>query len=197
VAISVACGLAACSDDDDADSATPTEPPTLEILGFRTSGGVTDADVGELRLPCDRELGVQVGPQTVPGQLDNWLLRPPGTCGSTPNCGYFVASVASKTGDEALSTSSAATTIPMDLRALSAQGDYLVHVELRQGQTGEPFLVDGEPVSAEVTVSFDLETECDGGLGGAGGSATGGMGGLDGMAGMGGLGGLGGFGGGP
>jgi hypothetical protein len=186
MAISVACGLAACSDDDDSDSSTPTEPPTLEILRFRTSDGATsDADVEHLSLPCDRELAVVVGPQTVPGQLDNWLLRPPDNCGSTSNCGYFVASVESRTDSEdAVSTSSAATTIPMDLSALRGEGDYLVHVELRQGETGEPFLVDGEPVTAEVTVSFDLATQCDG-LGGAGG----GMGGMGGLGGLGGLGG--------
>lgn len=186
----IGCGLGACSDDDEGGS-TKMAPPSLEILGFRNGNGEAfDADASPVTLCTDGKLAVRVGPsENAEGQLDNWFLRPPGGCGSTSQCGYVVTTVTSKDDSESVSTASASTTIPLDLSELSLAGEYVLRVELHQGKTGEPFLVNDAEVADQVTLSFDVKA-CPGAgdMGGAGG-----FGGVpQGGAGPGGLGGVGG-----
>lgn len=70
----------ACSNSDDSTAVTPAGPPDIEIT--MPLDGVA----------CDHSLVVHL-------VLTNWTTRPPGNCGTTPQCGSIqVTLVETQTG---------------------------------------------------------------------------------------------------
>lgn len=196
--LALACAIAACSDDT---TETDTSgPPSLDIVELLANDGVvlTSYDPGDtVPMPCDGRLIVRVGSGDVSTRLENWELRPPGTCGSIENCGFVLARLLEEDGTELARGTAAAVDVPVPTVEVPAGVTYRVTAELRQGTSGEPFTVTDEetgeevPVMAESTVTLEAATCPEPGPGLGGGPGVGGAGGVNGLGGMGGLGGAG------
>jgi len=91
----------ACSNSSTDSASTPTEPPTIAL---NTPAGT---------LACDDSLVVSLA-------ITNLQLRPPGVCGTTPNCGSLTVSVlASEDGEPLITPVRAATAqVQLDLSSL-------------------------------------------------------------------------------
>lgn len=191
----VACALAACSDED--GPTDTTNPPELDIVELFANDGtrlVSHPPGGTLPAPCDGRLVVRVASGDVPSRLDDWELRPPGTCGTSTNCGFVFARVLDADGVELATGSVATVDVPVPTAELDLNETYRLTAELRQGRTGEVFTVRDEasgervPVRAETTFTLEAATcpSQEPGMGGAGGGGappSGGAGGLGGAAG--------------
>jgi hypothetical protein len=157
--------------------------------------GAPDTEVCDARSPepvvigCDRQLGVSV-------DVENFLLRVPDVCGTSPQCGFLALTL--DPDATPITITGAAKTLLFDRPALEAlamlEGEHVLRPALRLASGREftgPFV--SEPV--DVPVTFEL-AECTGATGGAGGSSgmpgTGGTGGTTGGTGGSGTGGSGG-----
>lgn len=154
----------ACSgetEEDEEEELVNLEDPTLEISGATTTDGVFhDRKDGEIILACDPRLTVHVGPSDVRGHLDNWLLRPPGTCGASKQCGYLRLALLDEEGEELLITESPLIDVVLELGDQDLSAASALHVTLIQGESLEPFLVQARPVEAEWPVQLSLPEAC-------------------------------------
>lgn len=177
----------ACTDGE--SSGVELSPPRLTIESIRNASG-SFFDEGEpIVATCDGRLTVLTGPSDVVAFLDNWTLRPPGSCGTLPQCGAIRLTVLE---DETIlaEVSRASVAVVLDLAPQILERASEFRVELLDGTTGEPFLVEGMPVDDQWAVQVSTTRDCpspegpkgDGGeSGGAadgGAAAFGGLGGL-------------------
>jgi hypothetical protein len=167
--------LNGCGGDDDASSTPvgPTGPVTLKIEGFSNNQGQRfDRDDEQVTLSCGGGINVRLGPRAS-GGLTNWLLRPPGACGSFRQCGYVALSLTQAGSNDKILVSAATTTISVP----AAIGRHGIVARLLT-DIGEPFLQEQEPVSDSLEqVQFVPAEDCAGtGQSGTGGSGSGGMG---------------------
>jgi len=140
-----------CGDDESAPPA-PLGPPALEVVEFKTTADSWKPgdEPAELTLGCDpkRVVGVNVGPTTKnPGRLDNFALKPPGACGSEPQCGPLVFSL--EAGSDSVRVRAFSIFAEAELGDLGLDRSYALRVELRD-QQDRPVVVNGVSVSAEV-----------------------------------------------
>ncbi len=156
---------------DDEPPPEPPEPPELRIDGFLNVDGAAfapDADCIELGSDQDRTLLVQLE-GTSATSIGEWLLRPPGTCGSTAECGHLQARVDPQDVNEyALQATGATTTVALPFDRPCPQnasegeclgfddptGQHTIEITLRDDD-GIPVLDDdGAPVRVAVEVTL-------------------------------------------
>jgi hypothetical protein len=117
-----------------------------------------------------------LGPNPEPGELPNWVLRPPRACYGQAQCGFvkLTLDLGSKRVEKLAST----TFVSLELGELDEPtGRRTVTAELRTDD-GEPFkLGNGKPVVAEA--SFGLEDALGCQAGASGSSGTGGAAGAE------------------
>lgn len=85
----------ACGGKDDTEPVPPPEPPELVVTRLSAVGGPSfepDAACVELGTDADQSLLVTLE-GTSATSIGEWLLRPPGTCGSTAACGHLQARI--------------------------------------------------------------------------------------------------------
>jgi hypothetical protein len=189
----IALGLvlgAACSEDETAAPAAPSDPPTLTITAIRSVGGPTWQEPGtclELGQDTAGTVYLLVGPtpEDDPSSLVDWVLRPAGAC-AVPDCGHLLVRVDPSESGEALLVRSASVAVPIPLATLPAPtGSHTFSVELLDDD-GRSL---GEGDSAQVSLRVVEPGGCTaGGAAGAGGSAAGAAGAPS-AAGQGGIGG--------
>ncbi len=117
-----------------------------------------DSACVELGRDSSSTVGVEV-------KLDNWTLRPPYTCGATPQCGYVRVRVDPE-GDDgaALSAQAAATLVGVPFASLpNALGPHTLRVELRGDHNG--LVIDkstGKPYAVDLKVTLGAAGSCGG-----------------------------------
>ncbi len=151
--------VAACSGDDETASPAPLPPPGVAIVSVQGVGGPvwTPAKQGCVELGHDAEQTVVVTITT-----SDFVLRPPGTCGSSRQCGTAVLRVDPSGTGEALRIEAAQVAIEAKLATLGA-GNRTFRVEL-ENRLGEP-VIDQEtkaPLFAEITVDVQPVGGCTG-----------------------------------
>jgi hypothetical protein len=154
---SVVALVSGCGDDP---PAPPPEPPQVAVEALEAIGGGrwSPQDDESLVLACEgNHLLVELGPGESADEIDEWVLRPPGTCGGEKRCGFVSLTLDPET-DEATTVDAASTTVEM---TLSGPGSHQLVVEFRKDDGSSPD-VDGEPVTVEVNFSAVLppDGEC-------------------------------------
>jgi hypothetical protein len=169
--------LQGCGGDDEPPP-PPPDPPTLRIDGFVNGDGApfdADADCVELGSDPDRTLLVQLE-GTSATSIGDWLLRPPGTCGSAAECGHLqvrvdpqdvnvyglqttgsTTTVALPFGRPCPQTSSASECVGID----DPTGEHTIEVTLRDDDGIAVREDDGAPVSASVDVTLGDPGTCE------------------------------------
>lgn len=176
----------ACSDGE--SSGGELAPPTLRIETIQNASGESFEKGEAILATCDGRLTVLLGPSELAGFLDDWNLRPPGTCGSLPQCGTIQLTVFEEDVILAeISRASLAVVVDLAPEVLENATDF--RVELIEDGTGAPFLVAGAKVADQWPVQIRATEDCPqpNGMGGSGGQseapgeggaeATGGFGG--------------------
>jgi hypothetical protein len=165
-----------CDGGDSKRSNAPVGPSgevDLEIHGFYNNDGESFArdDADRIVLGCDGSLGVELGPRES-GGLRNWLLRPPGNCGSLRQCGYveLVVDPGGSGAPDKVASASVAFEVPP-----TRPGQHTFEVTLYTDD-GEEFLQQSEAVSDRLDVTLSASETCDPSTG-SGGSGTTGSGG--------------------
>jgi len=172
---SAALGLvvcAACNNDaTTVDTAVENaDPPTLVVLGaLRADGQAFDAKSKTVDLGCDARVTFRFGLRESTGQLENWLLRPPGACGEIVACGYLRVTLETDGGNLVLARDGAQLDVLFDVGGVDVRGVRRVRAQLFEGDTMEPYLVDDETIEASWGVRIETQ-ECSSGAGGAGGA---------------------------
>jgi hypothetical protein len=168
-AVLLACG------GDDAKTTAPIGPAgevQLFVTGFLNDRGESYTENDAIRLSCDDSITVELGPREG-ASLQNWLLKPPGTCGSFVQCGYVMLTLEAENGDTRVVTgASTAIVLP------APPGLHRLRAELVNGE-GEPFLWMERPVvhvldALEFTPAADCVTPTSTSSGGVTGGANGG-----------------------
>ena len=188
-ALSVAAGLLlalvlSCGDEEEDDKPLPPPgPASLTIAGFigASSERYSREEANEIRLDCSGLLAVELSEE-------NWLFRPPGNCGATPQCGPVAIIV-----DDLLVEASTKTVVVQ--LGENAAGPHRVRAELRSDDHSA-FIGDaGTPVADELDITVSVLPCPDTGMGGAAGqggspgsagAGAGGAGGVSASAGAGG-----------
>ncbi len=148
----------------------PTGDVALEIVGFVNQRGEHyEREDSPVVLSCDTTVSVQFGPPDGAGALNNWLLRPPGTCESYAQCGYINLSATPQDGGAKVVVNGA--TVTQELEA--SPGDYLLNARLI-GPDGMDFLQDEQPVRDSLEVRFASAENCEPQSSGSGGTSSGG-----------------------
>lgn len=152
LAASAALALAtACGSDDEQRPVTPPPPPTLTLAALRPVGGAEwTPGSGSCVAPGsdpDGTIGVVVS-------LENFTLRPPGTCGSLSNCGRLLVRIDPGATD-ALRLEAATALVPVKMAPLG-EGPHTFRVELLD-RNGEAILgEDKQPLFSEVSVEVSV-----------------------------------------
>jgi hypothetical protein len=190
-ALTVCCLGCGGDDDDSADQPIgPSGDVELKITGLFNDDGAKfeRADADEVQLGCNGAIHVEVGPRDGPAALVNWLLRPPGTCGSFDQCGYVVLRLDPSGNGEAERVVSASSHLTLPT---PGAGAHTLQVALYDDD-GEPFLQEEAAVEDTLHVTFVAARDCDeaptsssgsGGTGGFGGTGAGGAAGAAGQGG--------------
>ena len=179
---------AGCGDDDKSKPVELPDLPELTITGVQPVGGVLRSPgegCFELGRDADQTLYVMVGPtaEDQPGQLQGFTLRPPGSCGGTPQCGHVLLRVDPASGSEALQVRAASVAIGVPMGGVDVPvGTHTIRVALVDDE-GAAILDDDErPIWTAVTLELAAFGQC--GASDPGGDA--GAAGLAGRAGAGG-----------
>ncbi len=157
-----------CGGNDDSPPAPP-DPPRLRLDGFITvDGHEFDASCAELGADADQTLLVQLKGSSATA-IDDWILRPPGTCGSTAACGHLQVRVDPRNATTyGLGTTGATTTLAVPFAAPCPQtassdecqgieeptGEHTVEITLRDDD-GYP-VVDSDGSVVRLTVQVTL-----------------------------------------
>lgn len=163
---------AACGDDDEGrEPLPPPGPPEIGVVSVSTMPGQTWTPGDELPVALDCALRVIVNVGPAPGGvLTNWTLRPPEACGAIQNCGYVVVSLLDEDGERLFGTAGAQTSLGVDVSSGSVEAVRRLRVELFDGNTEEPFLLeDGGSAAHEIDFELTAPEGCEGGAGGMGG----------------------------
>ncbi len=174
-----ALGFVVCAACNNADATIDTavenaDPPTLAVLGaLRADGQAFDTTAETIDWGCDARVTFRFGPREATGQLENWLLRPPGTCGDIVACGYLRVTLETDAGDLVLARDGAQLDVLFDLGGVDVRGVRRVRAQLFEGDTMEPYLVNDESIEVSWDVRLEAQ-ECPSGLGGAGAGGAGG-----------------------
>lgn len=184
-----------CSGDgENPDETEDLDPPSLRIESVTNTNGTRFTSEDEnVVVACDARLVVRVGPNSG-GLLDNWFLRPRGTCDELEQCGHVRLDVETPEGD--LLSRVERAQIDLSFEAPPVDSDRLVlRATLIHGDDQRPFEVDGAAVRDEWQVQLQ-RGPCDdgtppamGGMGGMKGEPTGGTAGSMSLGGLGGMGG--------
>jgi hypothetical protein len=164
----------ACSNDDDSSALTVAGPPSISItkLSF-ASGTVVDGVPG-----CGNPIGVALS-------INNYLLKQPGLCESTPQCGQVRVTLLKGSDSTALTTKVAVSAgIDLNLAAPLEAGSYAIEAELID-DAGKVFTItDAGSSSAQKTFTLNPSVDCPSRVTGAAGasSSDAGAGGLGGAA---------------
>lgn len=165
----LSCGAHGCKKRS-SDGGDDLGPAQLVFLDAQNSSGETfEPDAAELTVSCDQFLTFRFGPQEdAQGLLDNWIMRPPGLCTTQLQCGHIRLEILDREGEVLLAERSASVNVVVDLSTIDLDRVASANATLREGQSSDPFLQDGEPVAA--TWDFEVsQGECPpGNLGGTG-----------------------------
>jgi hypothetical protein len=165
----------ACTDSTDSTVLPPKGP---EVLSFADPATDSADDAGLTTLGCDNTLVVHLNPQY-------WMLRPPFTCGTFPQCGSVRVTLLNMMDDTTpLATESAATPdVQLDLTSLvnppAAGAPTLSDVHFLKAELISDSFVPVPPapgIVVSVVMPIALSsTGCsaEGGAGGASGAAPG------------------------
>jgi hypothetical protein len=188
----VSIAIVSCSDEESSTEAVAPEGPAavaIEAFIGANSQSFARGEASAITVDCSGNLAVDL-------VLENWLLRPPGNCGATAQCGHVAVTV----GDVLVEAATEVVLVPL---GDAAEGTHHVSVELRLDDHST-FLGDaGTPVTDALEITVERaacpEPSGAGGEAGSGGAPSGGQGGAGGQgdAGAGGEAGSGGAGGAP
>lgn len=159
LALAVAFATSACGDDDETAAPAPLPPPTLSIVSVQGVGGPLWEPGKD---PCV-ELGLDADQSVVVSFVaTDFVLRPPGTCGSARQCGTALLRVDPSGDSDAQHVQAAQTSITAKLAELGA-GSHTFRVELRD-KNGEPVpdAEAGGTLASEVTLEVKAPGGCSG-----------------------------------
>jgi hypothetical protein len=137
------------------------------------SGNSVTKDGDTLALDCIEPLLVSVVPDVVDGSMGDFLLAPPGGCGSTVDCGWLVLTVRDKDDKALLRVPTAASPIRVDVpvevitedkkETLDYHRDETVtfFLELRDSNGVAVMTDEEEPLSTELTVTLSTNSTCN------------------------------------
>ena len=166
----------ACSNDDNSSTSAFSGPPSISITKHVLSPGADNRT-------CGKSLDVTLA-------ISNWLLKEPGLCESTPQCGQVRIAVA-KDGDpsEVAHKVSASAEVDLSFNSdLEPGASYEIEAELID-DAGKVFTIaDAGSSSAQARFTANPPTDCP-----VGATSEGGGGGFGGAPSDGGSGGSGGF----
>ncbi|GEM_PF-1882251 len=115
-AAAVALLIGGCRRKDD-EPLPPPAPPELSVVELRPAGG----DAAEIDAPCV-EIGADADGTLIVAlanagttSVGEWLLRPPGTCGSVAACGFLRTVVEADLGEAPVEVLAATAAIPVPL----------------------------------------------------------------------------------
>ena len=148
--------VSGCSDD--APPPPLPDPPELSVEALEAPGGGRWSPGQEepLVLACEgNQVLVELGPGQSVDEIDEWILRPPGTCGGETRCGFLSLALDSET-DDAATVDAATRVVEM---ALSGPGSHRLVVEFRKDDGSSP---DAEGEAVTVRVDFDAELPPEG-----------------------------------
>ena len=163
-------GFGACSSNN--SSTLPSSgPPSISITKISFEPSTELGQGGASNVPtCGNQISVMLN-------INNWQLREPGLCQSTPQCGQVRVSLSKDTDSNALATKVAVSasvdlTVPGSLEA----GSYRIEAELID-DAGKVFTVtDAGSSSAEALRELNPAVDCSsnaaGGVAGAAGSSS-------------------------
>jgi uncharacterized membrane protein YgcG len=183
VSVLTAALATACGGDDSKKVDAPVGPSgdvELTITGLFNNDGESfeRADADQVFLGCDGAISLDLGPSDE-GVLKNWLLKPPGTCGTFVQCGYVELVVDPSSSDSRMLNGA---TTSFEVTSIDP-GRHVFEVTLLSDD-GEPFLQEEEPVNDRLEVTLAAASGCESATGGSGG--TGGTGGASSSGGTGG-----------
>ena len=163
-------GFEACSSND-SSTLSVSGPPSISIAKISFGPSAEVAQGGASSEPaCGKQVAVMLN-------INNWLLREPGLCQSTPQCGQVRVSLFKDTESNPLATKDAVSasvdlTVPGSLEA----GSYKIEAELIDDD-GKVFTIT-DAGSSSAQESFDVNPAVDcpssaaGGAAGSGGSSS-------------------------
>lgn len=155
--VSVFALMSGCGDDP---PPPPPEPPEIAVEGLDAIGGGrwSPGQDEPLSLGCDYHLVlVELGPGDRADEVDQWTLRPPGTCGGEQRCGFLSLTLEPDT-QAPITVDAASSTVEM---TLPGPGSYRLAVEFRKDDGSSPGL-DGQPVTVEIDfeAAHPPDSEC-------------------------------------
>ena len=154
---SLALLMFACSEDKPPPA--PPEPPSLKVEAVHAIGGGSWSPGSDkpLELGCaPSPVLVELGPSRATGQIDDWILRPPGDCGGESRCG-FVSVTVDPSSEGARPVDSASTWVQVEL----TPGKHVIFAEFR-GDDGGGVAAEGGRVTCQekLSVAAPSESEC-------------------------------------
>lgn len=171
--LAAACSNDETSDGDADDGVVEVDvPPTLRFSGLTTTQGErVESSASSVAIGCDSRFTVHLDPALIRGEGDStvWSLQPPERCdGEEQACGYVRVILEGEDG--VVATRDAATLDVVVQPGASPASGVRLTAALIQGNTQEPFLVNGRAVQAAWELEVSFESDC-GGVGGAGGAS--------------------------
>lgn len=159
--------LGGCSTDDFVETRA-RGPEDLKIVEVSSLGASVTQTDGTLAVGCPTELLVRVAPEDDDDdeveELGDFVLAPPGGCGSLTNCGWMVLKLKAESGKIVSGVQSIHTPIAIPIPKANRTGPLTLVLELRDA-AGLSVLTDGdEELRREFTVNFDA-TACSAGTG--------------------------------
>jgi hypothetical protein len=157
--LALPCVLLAVACSEDKPPPPPPDPPALEIAAVHAIGGSTwsPGSGKPLELGCaPSPVLVELGPTQEEGQVDGWILRPPGDCGGEARCG-FVSVTVDPSNEDARPVDSSSNWVQVEL----TEGKHVIFAEFR-GNDGGGLAAEGGRVTCQekLGVAAPNEGEC-------------------------------------
>lgn len=152
----------ACSNDDGTPASPFSGPPSISIT--RLSFG--PATVADGAPACGNPLGVVL-------DINNWLLKQPGLCESTPQCGQVRVTVSRSSDSTVLAKkTSVSAGVDLDLASPLAAGSYDIEAELIDDDGNVYNITDAGSSSVHESFEVSPPADCSNGAAGAAGAPS-------------------------
>jgi hypothetical protein len=128
------------------------------VAAVQSSNTITE-DGATLTVDSVEPLLVSVTPEPSGDDFGGFLLAPPGDCGSTVDCGWFVLTVRDADDAAILRLSSASSPIVVDLPAENRNEKVTFYLELRDSNGDKVLKKNGDTLSASLSATLTTEVE--------------------------------------
>jgi hypothetical protein len=153
----------ACSNNDDSATSAFSGPPSLSIAKLSFGPGTVAADGAPA---CGNPFGITLG-------INNWQLKQPGLCESTPQCGQVRVTLSKGSDTSPLATKIAVSAgVDLTLTAPLEAGSYAIEAELIVDDGRVYTSADAGSSSTKESFTLNPPVDCSNRVAGAAGASS-------------------------